>query len=169
MKHHQRPDVAVRRHVSARVEHAIERCAVERTLGDHRLAFLDVRDDGVPHVPHRAVRPRDIPPAPSLPEQRPIVGIVAPELRERQAVGRHEHAARHQARHVERAVDLVTTQARLTPLEERARLGLLVERIEEDALLRIVDGELDERRAPNVAHRDRVVEEDRARIRRPRI
>jgi hypothetical protein len=40
----------------------------------------------------------------------------------------------------------------------------MVECIEDDALLRIVNGELHERRAANVAHRDGVVEENRARI-----
>jgi hypothetical protein len=70
---------------------------------------------------------------------------------------------------VKRGVGLVATQARGTPLERRARLRLLIERVEDDALLGILDGELEKRRSPDVADGGRVVEIDRARVRGPRI
>ena len=131
--------------------------------------FSALRDDGVAHVPHRAVRAGHVPSAPSLAERCPIVRIVAAELRERQAIRRHEHAARQHAGHMQRAVsrgDSVRQPERRS--NERARLRLLIDRVENDALLGILDGELEQRRAANVADRDGVVEEDRARIRRTR-
>jgi len=56
------------------------------------------------------------------------------------------------------------TQARRWPVESKARLRLLIDRVEDHALPRIVNGELDERRAANVADGYGVVEEDRPRI-----
>src|SRR5262245_43208495 len=99
---------------------------------------------------HRAVRAGDVPTAPAPAERRAIVGVVGTELSERQTVGRDEHAARDQSRHVQRAVGLMTRQAALTTIDEGTRLRLLIERVEDDALLGIVDREFEKRRAADV-------------------
>jgi hypothetical protein len=146
------------------IEQRIGRDSMQRAVGNDRLALDSVHHHGVADMRGAAVAAGHVPAAPSPPERRPVVGIVAAELRQRQAVGCHEDAAREQSRHVQRAVVLVAAQTRRPPLDDRTLLRLLLDGVEEHALLRVLDGELEQRRAADVADRDRVIEEDGARV-----
>jgi hypothetical protein len=60
----------------------------------------------------------------------------------------------------------VTREAARTPVDEGTRLRLLIDGVEDDALPRIFNGDLEQRRAADVADRDGIVEVNCPRIRR---
>jgi hypothetical protein len=95
--------------------------------------------------------------------RRLVIHVLAPRLRHEVAVLADGVAARDHPGHVERRPRHVTCETtRLASEDGRGRR--LVERVEDDALLRIVGGELEDGRAGVVADGDRLVEEESARV-----
>ena len=112
---------------------------------------------------HGPVRAGHVPAAPAIGERHAIVDIV--RAAERRTIRRRERAPEQHARDIQRTRDVVTGQAVRSPFQPRVGLRLLLDGVEDNALPGILYGKLKKRRAGDVADRDRVVEEDGARIR----
>ena len=159
---HQRDHVAVRRGKSAKIEDTLQRVEHARTQRGAGRRPERLRHLGVAQM--KAARPTgDVPPAPSLGNGRAVVGWKARcvgvlVLRDRL---RRE---RQHARDVLRVLRQMAGQAAGLAGELRLRGLTLIERVEDDALLRVVRGQLQRVGAPHPSDGDRVVEEERARI-----
>ena len=150
----QRDDIAVRRQILRRV----------KPVGHgHQFGAIAVPRNRIAHVPHRARVAGHIPPAPALGELTAMVADVSPVLKRRHPAALGRDAAHHNARHPERGRRLMALQAGIAPLKARPANLVLVERIEDHALLRILDGQLHHIAALHIAHRDFVVVVERSR------
>src|SRR3954463_2680535 len=96
--------------------------------------MFDVADGGIAHVPHGAVRSRDVPAAPPLPGWCAMVDDERAELTDRPTVGGCELAAHQHAWHVEAADRFVTAQTAVVAHHAHPGGGVLREGIEHDAL-----------------------------------
>ena len=112
---------------------------------------------------HRADRSGHVPARPPLVEGAAVIGQVVPEVGHRHAARIGDDAAGEHARNAERVVRIVAAETRVVAYELRRGHLQLRKQIEDDSLLRVLGGELDEP-AAHPAHGDGIVEEQRPRI-----